>query len=198
VDRSHGAFEAFDGVLIHLVDGRTLRAAPFTVEEAMRWYRLRASVQQGGGMPDGPELLNGLPARLGLEDERLEDVRLVQVGARAALALDVEEPWSQLTFGDLTFGEAVKLAQLYVTATADPHAPESSRAKVQVLASFKSSLGLATPTAAEVFHCARAFTQAIYHHIYGLASDFSDSPVLSPRGGVRARAASISIQVSTT
>lgn len=199
MDRSHAAFEAYDGVLIHLAGGRTVRAEPFTVAEAMQWYRLRASVEQGGGMPDGPELMNGLPARLGLADERLEDLRVLQVGAREPLVFDVDAPWGQLMFGDLTFGEAVKLAKLYVTATADAYSAESSRAKVRVLASFRKSLGLADPSVAETFACAHAFMEAIYHHIYGLASDFSDFPVMGPQAGMMQGAAGFgSKQVSTT
>lgn len=200
--RSHAAFEAFDGVLIHLVDGRTVRVPPFTVEEAMRWYRFRAAIEDGGGIPDDKELLESLPARLRLADERLEDLRIVQVGGREPQILDVAEPWAQLTFGDLTLQEAVELAAIYVAATADTYASESSRAKVRVLKSFSSAMGLASPTPAETFDCARAFTKAIYLHIYGLASDFSDFPVLGPRIGrttTRAsRAGSSSMQASTT
>lgn len=200
MDRNQATYEAYDGVVLTLLNDRTVQVPALTVEEATRLLRLSAAVEEGEPA-DVEGFIGSFPARSGLLGERLEDLRVIRVGARPPRALAVDEPWAdRLKFGNLTLEDGLEIARLYLQATGGAWIAAAARAQIRILEELPSTFGLEAPTRAETLECARAFAHALYRHIYGLAQDFCEHPVPGPTTAVtRARARrSSSTPVSTT
>ena len=190
--RDRATFEAFDGVELRFLGGVVRKCAALTVAEAAHYLRLEARVNEGD-LAAMRQFAAEFPDRIGMLDVRLTDTGLEVVGPGGA----------PLSFGDLTVADGLELSEIVAEAVGrDRRAP---KAQVRILDEFPATFGLdaRTLTPADVFEVARAFTEALYLHIYGLAKDFYGHLSRSPRVEVmtmtRAPAgSSFSMQASTT
>ena len=185
VSKDQATLDSYDGVELRFLNGVTRKCAPLTVAQAAHYLRLESQIRDGELAAVRAFVLEFV------EHVGAGDVRLVDLG------LEVEG--AALSFGDMTVREGLALTELVATATGDD--AKAARAQVQTLDKFPRALGFIVPTPAEVFEVARAFTDALYLHIYGLASDFSDHLTRSPRVKVltiRAPAGSCSMPASMT
>lgn len=168
MDRDRATYEAYDGVRLELLNGAVAECAPLTVKEAVHFLRvLEGFKARTPGAFDA--LMSEFPARVGLTEQRLADI-----------GLEVEDQsGNPLEFGDLTYADAVKIAEKVAAACYDPDPAAMSRAQIDVLDEIPGTLGVEGP-AADVFAVARRFTEAFYLLIYGMARDFCGHLTASP------------------
>lgn len=168
MNRDQASFDAVDGVELHLLNGQTVRCPALTVKEALRYLRLFAGAE--GNPSNHDEILRSFPERIGIMD-----VRLVDIG------LEAEGPDGPLSFGNLTVQAAFDLLDILGVAMGEDYASVAvAEAQVRILDEFPETLGIQSERPTEVFGGARAFAEAFYLRIYGLAQDFCGHLTASP------------------
>lgn len=168
MENDQATFEAFDGVELRLLNGRTVRCPALTIREAARYLRVLGRLKKEPAQHD--VFMAEFPERIGLLEVPLADLGL-------AVALP---DGSQVKFGLLTVADAFAMLEVLGTALADPFAEESSLAKIRVLDEFPVTLGVELKEPYEVFALGRAFAESFYLMIYGLAADFLVHLTASP------------------
>lgn len=181
MENSEATYEAFDGVELHLRNGRIVRSDPLTVQEAVRYLRLLTKLADDATCHE--EFIDTFPARIGLLDVPLAD-----------LGLEVD---GVVGYGTLDVQGAISLAGLVTTAAGPTFERATANAQAKILDEFPETLGV-DGTAVEVFAVARAFTQALYEKLYGMARDFLAHLTHGPKGQVLQMVAPAPPQGSTT
>ena len=162
MDSARAGFDAFDGVEIRLLGGGIVRAPAFTVAEAGRYLRMLNDLATAGddaSQDAVEELVVGFVQRFGLADIALHD-----------LGLAVED----VDFGDMTAARAIDFSRLLYVACWDESMKKRSRAMIEWLDGAPTAFGLDADDTSppDLFEIGRAFTEAFYLHIYGLAEGF--------------------------
>lgn len=199
VSRDQATLDSYDGVELRFLNGVVRKCKPFTVAEAAHYFRLEARIRDGE-LAAAPAFAAEFVERVGMLDVRLADI-----------GLEVEG--HVLEFGGLSVADGIALADIVADAQgADLR--KAPRAQVRILDEVPAMFGLAVPQMrplvrrgwwarvlrrrprivatrpvggpepGEVFEIARAFTEALYLHIYGLAKDFCGHLSRSPRAKV--------------
>lgn len=174
MERSQATFEAFDGVELHLLNGRVVRCDALTVQEAVRYLRLLSGAV-GGDLSRVDVLLREFPARVGLTEVPVVDLGLEVDG------LDRISP--KLLLGSPIEGRrgsgAFRIANA-VTELGEADVLAQAQAQLYLLRLVPPALGVKGRAPFEVFEAARGFTSALYLHLFGLAQDFCSLLTASP------------------
>lgn len=162
MENSDATFEAFDGVELRLLNGRVVRCDALTVREAVRYLRMLSKIAEDPTAHDG--FLHEFSVRVGLLEVQLCDLGLTVEGVNV---------------GALTVAQGLDLADVVTAAAGPTYAKATAEAQVRILDEFPGALGISGSTE-DVFAGARAFVQALYEKLYGMARDFSGHLAVSP------------------
>lgn len=164
MERSEGAFTAYDGVELRLLGDVVVHVPALEFQEAVRYLRLMAQTR-AGDLAAHHRLMKEFPVRAGLVS-----VSLGPLGCEAVFE------GREVAVGRVTLGEALVLADELAAAQAGE--PEGQVAVLERVPSMLVDAAGLKP--ADGFPLARALVEHVYEVVYGIAEDFCHHLVSSP------------------